>query len=89
MIDSGFQDILGQAKKILSASPFEEIRNLQIQRQGDLVTLSGQLPNFYLKQLAQESIRPATRGFSVRNLIEVEFEDRQNKTLAVKSKATE
>ncbi len=37
MIDSGFQDILGQTKKILAMSPFEEIRNLQVQA---TVTLS-------------------------------------------------
>jgi hypothetical protein len=72
MIDSGFQDVLKQAKKMLSESPLPELRRLGLDRQGDSVTLSGQLSNYYLKQKAQETIRPATRGVYVRNLIRVE-----------------
>ena len=72
MIDSGFQDVLGQAKKMLAESPLQELHRLRVERQGDSVTLSGQLSNYYLKQKAQETIRPATRGFYVRNSIRVE-----------------
>ena len=72
MIDSGFQDVLGQAKKMLAESPIQELHRLGLERQGDSVTLSGQLSNYYLKQQAQETIRSATRGVYVRNLIRVE-----------------
>jgi len=72
MIDSGFQDVLRQAKKMLAESPLPELHRLGLDRQGDSVTLSGQLSNYYLKQQAQETIRPATRGVYVRNLIRVE-----------------
>ncbi len=72
MIDSGFQDVLRQAQKMLADSPLQELHRLGLDRQGDSVTLSGQLSNYYLKQKAQETIRPATRGVYVRNLIRVE-----------------
>ena len=72
MIDSGFQDVVRQAKKMLADSPLQELHRLGLDRQGDAVTLSGQLSNYYLKQQAQETIRPATRGVYVRNLIRVE-----------------
>jgi hypothetical protein len=72
MIDSGFQDVLRQAKKMLADSPLQELHLLGLERQGDSVTLSGRLSNYYLKQQAQETIRPATRGVYVRNLIRVE-----------------
>lgn len=72
MIDSGFQDVLGQAKKMLAESPIQELHLLRLERQGDAVTISGKLSNFYLKQKAQETIRSATRGVYVRNMIRVE-----------------
>jgi hypothetical protein len=71
MIDSGFQDVVRQAKKMLAESPFQELRQIGLERHGDAVTLSGQLSNYYLKQKAQETIRSATRGFYVRNMIRV------------------
>lgn len=72
MIDSGFQNVLGQAKKMLDESPLHELHRLRLERQGNTVLISGQLSNFYLKQKAQETIRSATRGIHVRNLARVE-----------------
>jgi hypothetical protein len=74
MINSGFQDALGQAKKLLAESPIQELHRLRIEQQGETLTVSGRLSNFYLKQQAQETIRPATRGLQVRNAVRVEVE---------------
>lgn len=71
MIDTGFQDVVGQAKKLLADSPHNELHRLELQQSGETITLSGLLSNFYLKQQAQETIRPAMRGLHVRNLVRV------------------
>lgn len=71
MIDSGFHDVLGQAKKLLSESPLQELHRLRIEQRGETITLSGKLSNFYLKQQAQETIRSAARGLQVNNLVRV------------------
>lgn len=72
MIDSGFQDVLGQAKKMLDDSPFQELRALQVDHVGEQVRLQGQVGSFFLKQLAQETIRSATRGIEMINDISVQ-----------------
>ena len=72
MIDSGFHDVLTQAKKLLAESPFDSIRRLDIRRNGDEILLQGHVPSFYYKQLAQETIRTATRGMQLVNHVEVD-----------------
>ncbi len=71
MIDSGFQDVLGQAKKMLHESPFHSIRMLQVEQFGDQVLLLGEVESFFLKQLAQETVRSATRGIEMVNNVAV------------------
>ena len=71
MIDSGFQDVLGQAKKLLNESPFHALRMLQVEQLGDNVMLLGQVESFFLKQLAQETVRSATRGIEMINNVAV------------------
>lgn len=72
MIDSGFHDVLTQARKLLSESPFDSIRRLAVERDGDEILLRGQVPTFYQKQLAQETIRTATRGMLLVNHVKVD-----------------
>ena len=67
MIDSGFQDVLGQAKKMLNDSPFHALHALRVEQSGDHVMLKGQVESFFLKQLAQETVRSATRGIEMVN----------------------
>lgn len=67
MIDSGFQDVLGQAKRLLEESPFQSLRTVEVEFHEDRFTLKGDVPSFYLKQLAQETVRSATRGIDVSN----------------------
>ncbi len=71
MIDSGFQDVLGQAKKMLNESPFHPLRGLQVEPLGDRVLLLGEVESFFLKQLAQETVRTATRGIEMVNNVAV------------------
>jgi len=67
MIDSGFQDVLGLAKKLLNESPFPSLRGLDLQQEDDHVLIKGNLETFFLKQLAQETVRSATRGIELIN----------------------
>ena len=67
MIDSGFQDVLGQAKKMLTDSPFHALHGLRVEQSGDHVMLRGNVESFFLKQLAQETVRTATRGIDMIN----------------------
>ena len=71
MIDSGFQDVLGQAKKMLHESPFHALRMLEVEQVGEQVMLKGHVDSFFLKQLAQETVRSATRGIEMINRVDV------------------
>ncbi|MBU6174371.1 MAG: BON domain-containing protein [Planctomycetes bacterium] len=71
MIDSGFQDVLGQAKRLLNESPFPSLRTLSVELRGDQFALLGNVHSFFLKQVAQETIRSATRGIDFVNEISV------------------
>jgi hypothetical protein len=71
MIDSGFQDVLGQAKRLLTESPFPSIRTLDVEYLDEAIALHGMVDSFFLKQLAQETVRSATRGLEVRNEVTV------------------
>jgi hypothetical protein len=71
MIDSGFQDVLGQAKRLLNESPFPSIRTLKVELRGEQFTLLGRVNSFFLKQVAQETVRSATRGIDVDNQVSV------------------
>jgi len=72
MIDSGFQDALGQAKKMLNDSSFAALRELRVEQEGEHVLLRGRVDTFFLKQLAQETVRSATRGIEMINEILVD-----------------
>ena len=72
MIDSGVQDVLGQATKMLHDSPFAALRDLRVEPEGELVLLRGRVDSFFLKQLAQETVRSATRGIEMINEVSVD-----------------
>ena len=46
-----------RAQAHLNASPHNELRSVQCEVHGDVLTLRGRVKSYYLKQLAQESIR--------------------------------
>jgi|688.fasta_scaffold35406_2 osmotically-inducible protein OsmY len=76
MIDSGFQDIVSQARKLLTDSPFIELHKIDVMQSGERVTLRGEVASFFMKQLAQETVRSATRGLEVSNEVAVDFSRR-------------
>ena len=76
MIDSGFQDIVSQARKLLTDSPFIELHKIDVMQSGERVTLRGDVASFFMKQLAQETVRSATRGLEVSNEVAVDFSRR-------------
>ncbi|MEZ6137802.1 MAG: BON domain-containing protein [Pirellulaceae bacterium] len=72
MIDSGFRDITGRIKHLLASSPIAEVRRLRVLQEGDRVLLEGRVRTFYAKQMAQETIRSATRGLHIVNSVHVD-----------------
>lgn len=59
------------AQTALGASSIPALRQLQVERDGDSLVLSGRVATFYFKQLAQEIVRGSARGMTVVNQIEV------------------
>lgn len=71
MIDSGFQDVEVLAKRLLSTSNVASIRSLDVRLHNEQLELLGEVDSYYLKQLAQETIRSATRSLVVVNAVGV------------------
>ena len=64
-------DVQPRAQAALSASPFYELRDLQVEQHGEALLLSGSVSSFYHKQLAQEVVRSVCKGSEVVNSIHV------------------
>lgn len=47
---------------ILSSSPMPELRRIVVEEHEDRIILTGRVSSFYLKQMAQESLRAVTSG---------------------------
>jgi hypothetical protein len=58
-------------KTALAASPQPELRRLLVSVSEVDVVISGRVSCFYLKQLAQETVKPAADGKRVVNRVEV------------------
>ena len=56
---------------VLSSSPMPELRRLEVYADEDEVILVGRVSSYYLKQLAQECVRGAVHGRTLRNRVEV------------------
>lgn len=63
---------LAAARSLLSASPVSAIRGLQVEQCEDALLISGKVDSFYLKQLAQETLRVAVGDLMLRNEILVD-----------------
>lgn len=72
MIHAGFHDVTGRLRLLLSESPIAEVRKVRVEQDGDTVMLDGRVRTFYAKQMAQETIRDATRGLHIDNRVRVE-----------------
>ncbi len=72
MIDSGFRDITGRIKLLLSESPIAEVRRIRVEQDGERVLLQGRVRTFYAKQMAQETARRANSGLHIVNSVNVD-----------------
>ncbi len=61
-----------RAKIALQTSPIHALRMLQVESDGDALVISGRVPTFYYKQLAQEAIRTVVKDVPVINNIDVD-----------------
>ena len=55
----------------LASSPYAALRQVRCTLEGDVLTLSGRVPSFYLKQMAQRSAIDEPAIEKIVNLIEV------------------
>jgi hypothetical protein len=61
------------AQQALARSRIFDLRNLQVDQDGDSVVLRGRVDSFYHKQLAQELVRASLDGTEVINAITVDY----------------
>lgn len=72
MIDSGFRDVTGRIRLLLSESPLADVRRIRVEQQGDQVMLHGRVRTFYAKQMAQETIKRAAGELQIVNSVNVD-----------------
>ena len=61
--------VLTEAVSMLRQSPIPDVRCLQVEETEFEVVITGSVPSYYLKQLAQETIRPAIGQRRLRNRV--------------------
>jgi hypothetical protein len=57
--------------QVLRESPILALRRLSLEESDTAVVINGDLPSYYLKQLAQETLRPAVAGRQLVNQVRV------------------
>ncbi len=62
---------LSRASDALDHSPLAALRKLTIQETESSVMILGRVSSYYLKQLAQEAVRPALGGRALLNRVTV------------------
>jgi len=60
-----------EPREALSASPLPQLRRLSVTATDDVVVITGRVATYYLKQLAQEALRPTLGGRRLVNEVEV------------------
>ncbi|NND96141.1 MAG: BON domain-containing protein [Pirellulaceae bacterium] len=51
----------------IAASPYPSIRRLDVNVDGGQIVISGSVESFFLKQLAQETVKPHSQGDKIVN----------------------
>lgn len=59
------------AAEVLRQSPHPLLRGLKVEETDGEIVISGTLPSYYLKQMAQETLRPVLEGRRLENRISV------------------
>jgi hypothetical protein len=60
-----------KASLSLSRSPIPALRRLTVEETDIAIVISGRLPTYYLKQLAQEAVMPMLAGRQLLNHVQV------------------
>lgn len=55
------------AASLLKENPVNDLRFLEVVEDQEEIVITGIVPSYYLKQMAQEAIRPALAGRRLRN----------------------
>ncbi len=63
--------VFEQAAQALRQSPIPVLRRLRIEEIGDTLVISGYVPSYYFKQLAQETLLPLLHGTGLVNRVTV------------------
>jgi osmotically-inducible protein OsmY len=56
---------------VLTSSPLGQLRRLVVTADNTHVVITGQVSSYYLKQMAQETVRPALGARTLLNYVEV------------------
>ena len=65
------KEVLDRLANKLSDAPYLELRKLEIEIDADKIILRGSVRSFFLKQMAQCSVKAECNGYEIQNLIEV------------------
>jgi hypothetical protein len=63
--------LASETAEILTVSPLPQLRRLVVTVNDAEVVITGQVSSFYMKQLAQEALRPSIGERRLLNLVEV------------------
>lgn len=67
----GIEEVVEAAQSILDDDSFLRSCRLVIEASGELVVITGKVPSYHHKQMAQERIRPVVGNRTIKNLAEV------------------
>jgi osmotically-inducible protein OsmY len=71
MSERSATEIRPAAQSALSDSPIFALRELTVEQTDESLLISGSVPSYYYKQLAQEIVRTVANGIEVVNSIRV------------------
>ncbi len=69
---SGPSVLAAEPSEILMTSPLPQLRRLVVTVSDAEVVITGQVPSFYFKQLAQETLKPSAGLRRILNRVEVD-----------------
>lgn len=70
-MSASFDSPLPQPADALTASPHTHLRQLVVTVSEAEVVITGRVPSYYLKQMAQEAVRPSLGRRRLRNQVQV------------------
>lgn len=72
MVSEKSSGVAERAQRALASSPIFALRDLKVEREGEILWIYGRVTSFYHKQLAQEAIRALAEDLQVVNSIDVD-----------------